>query len=164
MKNLNYFESIEELKSIVAKLVNENKIDKKLLKYIDVNKIYFAINEISKLFNENTKIIKEKQFILQEHYNNLIKNSSFSEPVIIQGVIDLMLIDKNKAIVIDFKTNRNTTENELVNKYKLQLEIYAMAVKSGYEIKSINKYLYSFDLNKLIPLASTMETGDIKFS
>ena len=96
------------------------------------------------------KIYKEKQFLLQENYNKLVKNSDNNTKVIIQGVIDTVLVFESDAYLIDYKTNKTNNESILIEQYKLQLEIYKKAFEKATNIKITKKFLYSFHLDKLI--------------
>ncbi len=73
---------------------------------------------------------------------------------LIQGVIDLYIIEDNKIVIVDYKTDRvrktKTGEAELVKRYSVQLDYYAKALSqlTGLEVKE--KIIYSFALGKQI--------------
>ncbi len=67
------------------------------------------------------------------------------DKTIVQGIIDLLAVNGNDAIIIDYKTTR-ATEDELKRRYSAQLAMYANAV-SGYNVKT---YIYSTIHEKLI--------------
>ena len=99
---------------------------------------------------KSNRVYREKQFILRESYNKLIKSTDNNTKVIVQGVIDLVLDNDDGVYIIDYKTNRGVSAEELVDKYRLQLEIYAQAFELATG-KSVNKkFLYSFSLGQLI--------------
>ena len=54
--------------------------------------------------------------------------------------------------MVDYKTDyvENTDENILVDKYKIQLELYKRALESAMERKVKKMYIYSTYLNKEI--------------
>ncbi|MDR7857270.1 UvrD-helicase domain-containing protein [Tissierella sp.] len=82
------------------------------------------INNYLKEYNEDyDQIYIEKPFYLK------IKDS------FITGVIDRVNIKNGKAEIIDFKTNRVTNKNELINHYLPQLQLYAYVVKEVMEIE-----------------------------
>ena len=89
---------------------------------------------------------------MQENYNKLVKNSDNNTKVIVQGIIDLVVIKDNVAMLIDYKTNRTIDIDELVEKYSLQLELYKLAFEKAKQISIDSKFLYSFYLNKLIEI------------
>ena len=74
----------------------------------------------------------------------------YGEPVLVQGVIDLLAIYGSRAIIIDYKTT-NANETRLVELYSAQLEMYANAVTDALGIKP-EKYIYSTHLERLLKI------------
>ena len=70
-----------------------------------------------------------------------------------QGVIDLYYIDQNGEItLVDYKTDFVKDEQDLVKKYKLQLELYKKALEQALNIKVSKVEIFSLYLNKEIIL------------
>jgi ATP-dependent helicase/nuclease subunit A len=68
---------------------------------------------------------------------------------LLQGVIDLVILgDKN--ILVDYKTTKTQTPEQLVEKYDLQMKLYKLATEyaTGKPIDQV--YIYSFYHNKLV--------------
>ena len=73
--------------------------------------------------------------------------------VSVQGIIDLYFIDENdKVVLLDYKTDIIKDENILIDRYKIQLDIYQKALEIGLNRKIDEIYIYSICLNKLINL------------
>ncbi len=70
---------------------------------------------------------------------------------LVYGYIDMISQTEEKLVIVDFKTDRNVTAEELAERHKHQLEIYVQAMSLTENIK-IEAYLYSFDLNDYIKL------------
>lgn len=75
--------------------------------------------------------------------------------VLVQGIIDVFWIEDDRLIVLDYKTDRVETGEELVSRYKTQLELYADAltrVFSGKEkkMRAEESLIYSFRLKEVI--------------
>ena len=68
----------------------------------------------------------------------------------IQGIADMFFVEKREIVLVDYKTNRNTTEQKLTDEYKGQLEIYSKALyeMTGMAVKEC--WLYSFTLKRAI--------------
>ncbi|MCQ2381866.1 MAG: UvrD-helicase domain-containing protein [Clostridia bacterium] len=64
---------------------------------------------------------------------------------IVQGIMDLLAVKGNQAIIVDYKTTRLPKEN-LVTKYREQLRLYAEAIPE-YQVQT---YIYSTVHNALI--------------
>ena len=64
--------------------------------------------------------------------------------------MDFLAIDQNSFTVVDFKSDRNITEEELIERYKAQLDAYQENLKLIYPNKASRKLIYSFYLNKFV--------------
>ena len=67
---------------------------------------------------------------------------------IVQGIMDLLAVKNNEAIIVDYKTTRLPVEN-LITKYREQLRLYAEAIP-GYQVRA---YIYSTVHKKLIEVS-----------
>ncbi|NLC97059.1 MAG: UvrD-helicase domain-containing protein [Erysipelotrichaceae bacterium] len=114
----------------ISKIINLNENDKNSL--ILFNK--------SKLFDKclSMTIYHEYPFILKQ--NNTLIN----------GIIDLLAINNNEIIIIDFKSDKNITEKKLKELYTQQIMHYVDSLQNIYPDKAIKAYIYSFTLNKEI--------------
>ena len=79
---------------------------------------------------QNAKEVhKEKPFYIYLSSKEIYKNET-DENILVQGIIDLYYINKDgKVILVDYKTDYvgKGSENELIDKYRGQLEIYKKA-------------------------------------
>ena len=68
----------------------------------------------------------------------------------VQGVADMFFEEDGKIVLVDYKTNRNTTPEKLIEEYKGQLEIYkkALSEMTGMEVGEC--LLFSFSLKRSI--------------
>ena len=122
---------------------------------VDIDILYDCLNsEIIKKASECPHY-KEKQFMLYlpaDKLLSVIENiPSVSDKVLIQGVIDLLIIDGDTAIIVDFKFSQKDPE-ELKKIYKCQLLAYEIAVKKLLKIEKVRKMLYLAYQRKTIEL------------
>jgi CRISPR/Cas system-associated exonuclease Cas4 (RecB family) len=150
MQRLNFTESKQEIETIINNMVLNRELDDEVAQDIKLSEIYNAKENLKNLILDADAVYREKQFVMQENYNKLVKNSDNNTKVIVQGIIDLVVIKNQKAILIDYKTNRINNESDLISKYSLQLELYNIAFEKATGIVINQSYLYSFHLNKLI--------------
>ena len=69
----------------------------------------------------------------------------------VQGVIALYYINQNdELILLDYKTDFVETEEQLVEKYRIQLEIYKRALERSLGRKVDKMCIYSLYLQKAI--------------
>ncbi len=74
------------------------------------------------------------------------------ETTVVQGIVDCMFEENGGFTVVDYKTDRVKTPEELVKRYEQQLTLYAKILKesSGIQVKEL--LLYSFHLSQAIPV------------
>ena len=106
-----------------------------------------AAADAAKIFIEQSgyTLYKEQPFtafipasIVEEGYQG-------EEQILIQGIIDLLAVKEEEAIIIDYKHSSTVSEGALINRYKKQLELYAYAVE-----KVLKKDSGWFFVHKLI--------------
>ena len=157
--------SLEYSKSDLEKIINnyvlKNIITETQAKSVDFNRILAFLNSnFYKDIKEAKKIYKEKTFCTKILAKSIFGNTDFSEKeadsyILVQGIIDLFYKNKNDEwILVDYKTDyvKPGEENQLVKKYKKQLDIYKKALEDELEEKVIHTYIYSIYLNKCIEL------------
>lgn len=74
---------------------------------------------------------------------------------LIQGIIDVFWIEDDGITVLDYKTDRVDTAQELIDRYATQLKLYADALERVFAARKLNVkeiLIYSFSLEQLITL------------
>ncbi len=101
----------------------------------------FFKSELYKKIKNSKKVYREKRFSVRDiiHEN--------SEPILVQGVIDCFFEnDDGTFTVVDYKTDRVKTFDELIERHKFQLSYYKKAVEAMTGKKVSECILYSFQL------------------
>ncbi len=115
-------------------------------------KAFFSSNLCSRIISaENVK--KEMRFITEFPATEINKDldARFAdEMIVVQGAVDLIFEDGGKIHILDFKTDRNKSEEELLSAYSEQLKIYAKACEKLYSKPIGELIIYSFSLSKPI--------------
>ncbi|MBQ8960742.1 MAG: helicase-exonuclease AddAB subunit AddA [Ruminococcus sp.] len=70
----------------------------------------------------------------------------------IKGIIDLMFEEEDGIFIVDYKSDRGVSEEKLRERYTMQLRLYKAAVELTTGKKVIGASLYSFELEKEIPV------------
>jgi ATP-dependent helicase/nuclease subunit A len=71
--------------------------------------------------------------------------------VLVQGIADLVLVYDDHIELLDYKTDRGKTEEEFLQAYRAQLELYALAIEKRFApLRITYKGIYSFALGRLI--------------
>jgi len=79
-------------------------------------------------------------------------DASDGDEILLQGVVDCAIIDESGITVLDFKTDRVTSDTlaQVTDSYRLQVKAYANALSRifGKEIQA--SYLYFFRISQFI--------------
>ena len=70
---------------------------------------------------------------------------------IVHGFMDLVVWESDQIVILDFKTDHFDQEQDFITAYKGQLDTYEQAL-SLMEDKPIQKWIYSFHLQKMIQI------------
>ena len=84
-----------------------------------------------------------------------IYENGMDDNILVQGIIDLYFINVNDEIVlVDYKTDyvEKGKEEELVKKYKKQLELYSRALEEALGKKVSKCWIYSVWLENLVEI------------
>ena len=146
--------SKEELAQFVNNLCTKNIITQIQKDSINIEKIYQIINTQFIKNLKNAKEIKKETPFYTYINTKEIYNTQNSENILVQGIIDLYYINQqNEVILVDYKTDYvEGSGEELIDKYKVQLEIYKKALEESLKEKVKHVYLYSIYLNKEIEI------------
>jgi len=152
MQEIKFTENKEEIEKLINSLVVRNLISNELAELIKIEEIEKAITILKNLIINAKDVYREKQFLLCENYNKLTNSTDNNTKVIVQGVIDLVVVRDDGVYIVDYKTNKGVTDKQLIDTYKLQIDLYSKAFESATNMKITHKYLYSFSLGKLIKI------------
>lgn len=72
------------------------------------------------------------------------------EQITVQGIIDCAFVENGEIVVVDYKTDRVKTGEELAERYKKQLSVYKRAAEELFCLPVKETLLYSFILKKTV--------------
>lgn len=102
---------------------------------------------------EQGTLEREKPFVMSVPANLVWEESRPEEEVLIQGIIDVFWEEADGIVLLDYKTDHVDNAQELVHRYKKQLELYADALSRFSGEKPVKEILiYSFALAETIRL------------
>lgn len=96
----------------------------------------------------NGKLKREQPFIIGLNAAEVYKEFDGTGTVLMQGIIDAFFEEDNQLVLVDYKTDfvKKGHSDELVQKYKQQLNYYAKALENITGKKVKEKIIYSFAL------------------
>ena len=158
MQYMNHSCACADLEAEIERLIIEGRLSKEEADSLNrrLLKKYFESSLAQRINNAHT-IFKEKKFTLQipayELHPDLPDNVK-DEKVIIQGIVDCAFIEKNEAVIVDYKTDRVDNPEELLSRYSSQLKIYKRAFEECVGIPVREMLIYSFTLGRDIEVAA----------
>lgn len=93
---------------------------------------------------------KEQPFVLGVDAQEIYPGTTSDEIILVQGIIDVYFEEEGELVLLDYKTDRVRTAEELKEKYHSQLEYYAKALEQLLQKPVKEKIIYSFTLKKEI--------------
>lgn len=146
----------EDLTSEISRAVENNQFTQKEADALNVNdiKAFFATELYKRIVNAE-KYVREQEFAMSvpvSQINDTLSDCARDESVIVQGVIDGLIINGKSSEIVDYKTDRVKTAEELCERYKDQMTIYKKAAQECFGLQNVTVTLYSFHLSKEISL------------
>ena len=145
--------NLEKIKELVEELEIKEIITSKEKENINLYKILeFTKSNIWKEMKKAKKLYKERPFFINISAKEIYKEE-IEEKLLIQGIIDLYYINENDEIIlVDYKTDyvERGKEQELIGKYKKQLELYCKAIEEANKKQVSRIYIYSVYLGREI--------------
>ena len=145
--------SLDEITEFVDKLVYDKIINLKEAESINKEQLLrFIESDLAKRIRKAKAIYKEKPFYININASE-IYGERVDENILVQGIIDLYFIDEdNRLVLVDYKTDRVERLEELIPKYKTQLDLYKQALEEALDRKVDEVYIYSVHKSESIKL------------
>ena len=144
----------EYMQQCMERCITQDKITQEEVLLVNKQKILtFLQSPIAKRMiaaDIRGDLYKEQPFVLGIDARKISKEFPEQEKVLIQGIIDVYFIEDNEIVLLDYKTDAVNTKDELVKRYKTQLDYYTEALEkiTGMHVKE--RILYSFRLDESI--------------
>lgn len=134
------------------RLVNTNKLTPEQAAVIPKDYVIGFFNSpLYKRIEKSEKVMREKKFTISvplSFANPELETDFADEQVLVQGVIDCAFFEDGGLVVLDYKTDRVKSTDELVERYRRQLEIYKIAAEQSFGVKVKETLLYSLYLGE----------------
>ena len=140
-KQLHHFVEQE----LITKQWSEGVNSKKIAAFFETDLAKRMTNAL-----EEDKLFREQPFVLALPASRLSEEFPDTESVLIQGIVDVYFEEDGKIVIADYKTDAVKTAEELVERYRVQLDYYSEALSrlTGKEVSQ--KIIYSFALGQEI--------------
>ncbi len=145
----------EDVRKALLTLRDEKKLTDEDLKLIHPAPIAaFLESDIGRRMaaaEREGKLYRERQFVMGLTARECGLADS-DELVVIQGIIDAYFEEDGAMVLVDYKTDRVESAQELTDRYKMQLFYYAKALTKATHLQVKENIIYSLYLNEEIPV------------
>lgn len=115
----------------------------------------FFESDIAERIKNSSQLLREKKVTVGvgagELYPELPKNLH-DEIVVVQGYVDCAFVEDGELVIVDYKTDRGVTMEELCERYRSQLKMYEFALSECTGMKVKGTLIYSFENAEYIAL------------
>ncbi|MEG1994123.1 MAG: PD-(D/E)XK nuclease family protein, partial [Oscillospiraceae bacterium] len=146
----NAAKNIEEEKSRLIIQEFMTREDVALLNNDDIFELYNS--ELFSRMKKSSFLKREMRFMAQLSGKELegLLDIGDNEEIVVQGISDIVFEEGEKLIIADYKTDNVKTADELVERYKNQLDIYEKILSKVTQKSEFEKIIYSVKLRKEI--------------
>ncbi|MBR1647871.1 MAG: helicase-exonuclease AddAB subunit AddA [Selenomonadaceae bacterium] len=113
-------------------------------------------DEIAKFFKSKLgkRLLAAQEIYREMPFSRPIDAKKFfnvDEKIFVQGIIDLLFQDAaGRWILLDYKTDRDS--DDIADRYRLQIDLYAAALEALLKLKISEKYLYLLGSGRLVEM------------
>lgn len=161
--NLSRVNSISEIKAQIEEMVLDKSLTEQEASTIWFKKVYkFYTSDLGKrvlkAFNNNDLVRREFPFFTEisslQLGEDLAKEIYEDEKVRLQGIIDLFFQEGEDIVLVDYKTDyvEEGNEEEIIDRYRTQLNYYKEALEKVTGKKVKERYLYLFYIDKVVKM------------
>ena len=132
-------------------LVKQGKLTEQQADGIDCDAVRsFFDSELYQQIKNAKRVLRESRFIFEMPAREVDNTCDSDEKVVVQGIADCVIFEEDGITVVDFKTDREVTDKDLVERYTRQLHLYAQAFSANYNLPVKGCLIYSFCLKKVV--------------
>lgn len=146
----------EDLVRELKKMTDGKQISGEDVKKLKQDYIFnFAISGIADRMRRaqlKNKLYKEKQFVIGMEASEVFPGTESDEMILIQGIIDAYFEEEDGLVLVDYKSDIVTQAEQLIMRYKTQLDYYRKALEQMLHRKVKEMIIYSLPLAKEIHL------------
>ena len=144
-------QSMEDIQKEIDRMVEQGIIEKANASLIKLEQLYKVMNSQTLKDASKGRCMREYKFTMYTPANTVIDDTTSTDKVLVQGVLDLLYESNGTINLIDYKLTQKTGEL-LKNTYKKQLYLYKKAFESAFKKKIDHLGILSLTTGEYTPL------------
>ena len=112
----------------------------------------FFNSDLGQRLIASKRVERELPFSMLFDGNRVYPDVENGEHLFLQGIIDTVFVEDDQWILVDYKTDRVKSGDELIRRYKIQMDLYKEALERLTNMPVKASYIYSFRLHEAVLL------------
>lgn len=112
----------------------------------------FFNSELGQRLIASKRVERELPFSMLFDGNRVYPDVENGEHLFLQGIIDTVFVEDDQWVLVDYKTDRVKSGDELIRRYKIQMDLYKEALETLTDMPVKASYIYSFRLHEAVLL------------
>lgn len=112
----------------------------------------FFNSELGQRLIASKRVERELPFSMLFDGNRVYPDVENGERLFLQGIIDTVFVEDDQWVLVDYKTDRVKSGDELIRRYKIQMDLYKEALERLTNMPVKASYIYSFRLHEAVLL------------
>lgn len=112
----------------------------------------FFNSDLGQRLIASRRVERELPFSMLFDGNRVYPDVEKGERLFLQGIIDTVFVEDDQWVLVDYKTDRVKSGDELIRRYKIQMDLYKEALETLTDMSVKASYIYSFRLHEAVLL------------
>lgn len=112
----------------------------------------FFNSDLGQRLIASKRVERELPFSMLFDGNRVYSDVENGERLFLQGIIDTVFVEDDQWVLVDYKTDRVKSGDELIRRYKIQMDLYKEALERLTNMPVKASYIYSFCLHEAVLL------------
>lgn len=112
----------------------------------------FFNSDLGQRLIASKRVERELPFSMLFDGNRVYLDVENGERLFLQGIIDTVFVEDDQWVLVDYKTDRVKSGDELIRRYKIQMDLYKEALERLTNMPVKASYIYSFRLHEAVLL------------
>ena len=112
----------------------------------------FFNSDLGQRLIASKRVERELPFSMLFDGNRVYPGVENGERLFLQGIIDIAFVEDDQWVLVDYKTDRVKSGDELIRRYKIQMDLYKEALERLTNMPVKASYIYSFRLHEAVLL------------
>lgn len=112
----------------------------------------FFNSDLGQRLLASKRVERELPFSMLFDGNRVYPDVENGERLFLQGIIDTVFVEDDQWVLVDYKTDRVKSGDELIRRYKIQMDLYKEALERLTNMPVKASYIYSFRLHEAVLL------------